>query len=184
MTKNRVLPFKTLPKAEQKFKTVGNETLGMLDVPVYGYLHIGEFDEFLTLVDDIDVLKKMFTKTSKNTVQLPGGEAPAAAVAALTGEAPKVEQSDSEKLSNLELGKFMLQYSRETATIIIRYRIDPEWQLEDTARLPLPLVHELSAIFQDELREGGSARSLSEQFGADEEDDKGKAETTTSEPSS
>lgn len=148
-------------------KEVGNEQVGILEIPVYGYLRIGEMDEFIQIVSDLNELRESLTNDAKARGKTPGKKGK--------------KNDDAVDLNQLELSKFLLRYSNETATILLKHRIDPEWTLEDTRRLPAPLVVAISNLFREEMTQGGSAVSLADQFAADEEGEKGKATTSTSE---
>lgn len=164
--KDRVLPFKVPPSEQPTMRPVGNEKVGIVEIPVYGYLRVGEMHEFIQTVDELNALRDALLKGAAK----PSGS--------------KKKKGDSESatdnLSQLELSKFLLQYSNETATILLKHRIDPEWTLENTKTLPAPLVIGISQIFREELTGGGSMVSLADQFGADEEGEKGKAGDSTS----
>ena len=131
----RQLPFKTRPKAYPP-RLVGDDVVGTIEIPMYGSLTVGENLEFLALVKRADIKKLM--DDAKKSKDEPDSE-------------EEVEAEGEISVATMDLSVVMGSYNIEAATIILRGRIDAEWTVEDTKRLPASLVVQVAALLQEEL---------------------------------
>lgn len=138
----RTLPFRTAGSI--KMRSVGNETIGILDIPVYGGVLSGEAFEFSQLMRSEQrktLLERVAGRTEEEINKL-------------------VEAGD---LNQLEMAEVMGLFAMESATIILKYRVDPDWTLEDTRRLPMELVTDLSVLLQEEMNSASANKPVDDE---------------------
>ena len=126
----RKLPFKQAKEPE--IHIIDGGSLGTLEVPVYGGVLTGEAIAFTAMLRDetrSDYIKKVAGKTQEEIQVL----------------------SESGEIDTSLMAKVMAEFSAESATIILQYRLDPAWTMEDTMGLPVSVINQLSNLFQGEM---------------------------------
>lgn len=131
------LPFKIAPKIQTI--EIGDESLGIIEIKVYGGLTNGEAVELQRLIRE-----KEFVRLSKQYNNASEEE---------------IKKLVEEEMLVTELAGFILDYSCDIATIIIASRVVDGWTFEDTKALPVALVNEIAAFMQQEIVASGKDRT-------------------------
>lgn len=123
------LPFKVAPK--RKTVELGNETIGILEMEVFGGLTNAEAIGLQRMVREkkFEEMSNMYKDKTEQEIRA------------------LVEES----IQSTEVAGFMLNYTAELATLIVQSRLDSSWTYDDTIRLPQALVNELANFMQSEM---------------------------------
>ena len=134
----RDLPFKIKPKT-LPMQLIGDEQSGVLEVPLYGALTVGENLDYLTLVKRGD-MKDLINRSKKLTQDVEIAEVS--------------EDNIEDAFKNVDLAIVMTEYNIEVATIIMSNRVmkDASWSVDDTKQLHQSLLTGLVDVFNAEQK--------------------------------
>lgn len=135
------LPFKTQPS--NTVVVVGNPRVGELEVPLYGGLtniEAIELQRFAREKKYEDLRQKFNDKTQE-----------------------ELEAMVKDELDTTDLAGFILNYTAEMATMLLRSRIRTDWTMADTELLPQALVNELAAVMQNEIEASSMDRTRAQE---------------------
>lgn len=154
------LPFVVAPKSITKLVRLGNEEIGVVEIEQRGFLSVGEKSFVDTIIQGSDGMtgivklaqkigreKKLEVETVFNGI-----------VQSFTGEnnllGEDILRQYGEQIS--ELGAQMLESVQRKAlactTVLIQYRINSEWTIEDTMELHPDLLQEFVELYDKEDR--------------------------------
>lgn len=146
----RKLKFAVPPKLKPTLKRLGNDEIGYIDLPQYGSLYVYEQDgiaeieklknkeafEFLRYTKSIAIKEKKTPKEIQDLIQ-------AEDVDLLDRWGEKLADKTEEQMNENE-------YLRRLATVMLKFRHDPEWTYEDTCELPFELTKQITVFMSDE----------------------------------
>ena len=162
------LPFVTQPLKAKKRK-VGSKSTGILSVPIYGSLTVGEVATVSELCQQGDNALVISAKLA-DRIHVEEGISILEAHSIVTDAALGRELGEEKSAITLryfgeimDLTKVYVNAGRErqlaSVTALIRHRLDrPEWQIDDTGKIPQPLMVSLYDLFEEE-RDAGSGES-------------------------
>jgi hypothetical protein len=160
------LPFVVQPRRQPILERIGSEDSGIIEVERRGYLTSGEksfvqqVQQFDNGTTEIVTLSRRVARqyglgmdraynlvlaiiSGQDATGIPGGE--------LIGQ---IEQEFAEELTGVVKGLAAGQAREDMvfAACLLRYRIDPEYDIGDVAKLHPDLIAGLAALYRDEER--------------------------------
>lgn len=153
------LPFIVAPKAKSKIVKIGNEDTGIIEIEKRGYLTVAEksfVDSVMQSSDAVgNIVKLANTVARKKKIQVEkayniiisivgGGD--------ISGVAANVSEEFSEEISQIqsEMVESMQRKAIAAATVLIKSRVNEEWQLEDTMELQPEMISLFSEFYDSE----------------------------------
>ncbi len=157
------LPFVTAP-TKHKQRRVGTKATGILSIPIYGCLQVGEVAAASDLADGDQAIVVGAKLAQRISVEQKISILEAFQVvedAAIGRELSKEKASIRLKYlpEIAELTRIYINAGRErqiaSVTALVRHRLDrPAWAMTDTAKLPQPLMEALYMLFEEERASG------------------------------
>lgn len=144
----RTLPFMQPKKALEPY-IIEDQGLGTLEIKRLNGAMSGEVYEFTRLTND-----PKYRDVLRQSQGIEGGD---------------INKSGMTPEEQLQFGLVMTHFAEECALIIIRYRLDPEFELEDVKRLPQRVIIELSKVLQQEVN-GAAAQASQDDAAKDGEE--------------
>ena len=154
------LPFVTQPLKAKKRK-VGSKATGILSVPIYGSLTVGEVIDVEAIVGDEEVSVVAMAKLAQQIEAEQNISVEEAFTIVERGAFNTRLEGEKERIriqyvaQIAELTQLYIKMGRRRqvahATALIRSRCDrPEWENSQTESLPQKLVEDLAALFREE----------------------------------
>lgn len=153
------LPFIVAPKAKSKIIKIGNEETGVIEIEKRGYLSVAEksfVDSVMQSSDAVaNIVKLANIVARKKKIQVEKAYNIIIGLisgADTSGIASSVSEDFEEEISQIqaEMIDSMQRKAIAAATVLIKSRINPDWQIEDTMELQPEMISLFSEFYDSE----------------------------------